>query len=59
MSDRPAPLLPNILLALGFLVFLIVGILTVLVPALAGDDETEANEGAPAAVSSPSGDASE
>ena len=63
MSERPAALLPNILLALAFLAFLIVGIVTVLVPELSGDSEAEeggsSTESGASEQPSSSGDTSE
>ncbi len=59
MNDRPAPLLPNALLAIGFVVFVVVGILTVLVPELSGEDDPETNQGTTPAATSTSEDATE
>jgi len=59
MSERPAPLLPNVILAVAFVAFLVVGIITVLVPALSGDSEVEEGETPTSESAPPSGDASE
>ena len=50
---------PNVILALAFLTFVVVGILTVLLPALSEDPEPEVGEVPTSPLESPSGDTSE